>query len=229
MTGIAGRLYELRDEKYAEMQRSLIPNIDADLVMGVRIPVVRKLAKELTDDEKAAFIASLPHKYYDENILHGVIVSGIKDVRECIEKLDAFLPYVDNWAVCDTIRPKRFAKEPECVKSKLPGWLASDKPYTVRFGLGMLMAYFLDGNFSPDYPEMAARTMESSPCAGEYYVRMMAAWYFATALAKQYDAALPYITGRRLDDWTHNKTIQKALESFRVTEEHKQYLRTLRV
>lgn len=228
-TEIIRRLFEMRDAEYAKLQSKLVPGTDDNAVIGVRIPVLRKFAKELTDAEKERFIARLPHKYYDENILHGVIVSGIKDASLCLERLEDFLPYVDNWAVCDTIRPRCFAKKPEALTGRIPAWMASDRPYTVRFAMGMLMSYFLDGNFLPEYPEAVARTMETSPCREEYYVRMMAAWYFATALAKQYDASLPYIEQRRLDAWTHNKTIQKAIESYRVTDEHKAYLRTLRV
>lgn len=236
ITDIRNRLFELSDEKYRAMQSKIVPNVPPESVIGVRIPELRKLALELSVidprrriPDSEAFLADLPHKYYDENVLHAAIISCEKDSGKCVELTDAFAPYIDNWAVCDTIRPRCFKRRPERLYEKIKEWICSDKPYTVRLAFGMLMSYYLGDGFLPEQPEMVIKTMETSPCAGDYYVKMMAAWYFATALAKQYDAVIGCIEQRRLDAWTHNKTIQKAIESYRVTEEHKEYLRSLKV
>lgn len=224
MIDIQTKLFELSDEKYADFQAKLTPTVDRELFIGVRVPELRKLAKVLMKEpDHEAFINELPHKYYDENVLHGMMISEIKDFGQCIEAVDRFLPYVDNWAVCDTMSPKVFKKHKEELMEKIVEWSASDKTYTCRFGMGMLMKYFLDEDFSPEYLEIPAKVVSE-----EYYVNMMIAWFFATALAKQWDASIPYIEERRLSDWVHRKTIQKACESYRVTDEQKAYLRSLK-
>ena len=218
-------LKELQDLKYREMQIRILPTLDPESVIGVRTPALKALAKEMQKSGDCKdFLKELPHKYFEENQLQAFIISGIKDFDECIEELEKFLPYVDNWATCDQMSPKVFGKHREALLTHIKEWIRSDKPYTVRFGTGMLMEHFLDEDFDPEYPEMVAGIRSE-----EYYVNMMTAWYFATALAKQYESVLPYIEQKRLDDWTHNKAIQKSIESRRITEEQKAYLRTLRV
>ena len=221
---IRQRLFDLRDEQYAAFHRKLIPNIEARRVIGVRTPALRKLAKEVAREPVAAdFLNALPHDYYDENQLHAFIVSGIKDFDECMRQTERFLPYVDNWATCDQLSPRVFSKQPEAVLQHAVGWMADEREYTVRFGIGRLMAHFLDDLFDERFPAMVADIRRE-----EYYVRMMQAWYFATALAKQYARVLPFIEARRLEPWTHNKAIQKAVESYRINEEQKAYLKTLK-
>lgn len=221
---IRDRLFAMRDEAYGEFQKKLIPTVDPSSIIGVRTPDVRALAKEMAKQKAAdAFLSSLPHAYFDENQLHAFLISEEKDFSHCLEEVEAFLPYVDNWATCDQMSPKAFKKHLADLLEYIQKWLHSSRTYTVRFGLGMLMQHYLDERFEPSFLEWAAAVQSE-----EYYIRMMAAWYFATALAKQYDATLPYLQQRRLDEWTHNKTIQKALESYRVPEEHKAYLKTLR-
>lgn len=221
---IREKLFSLADPEYRAFHSNLIPTVDPKLIMGVRTPALRGLAKELhgTEDE-AVFLRSLPHKYYDENTLHGILISMIKDADACIDALDVFLPYVDNWATCDVISPKAFKKHPPRLLEKVREWLDSGLTYTVRFGMEVLMSYYLDEAFSPEYPEWVAAVRSD-----EYYVRMMAAWYFATALAKQPEAVLPYLTERRLDPDVHQKTIRKACESFRISPEFKEQLKKLR-
>ena len=222
---IKSRLSELQDEKYREMQIKIIPNVDPESIIGVRTPALRSLAKELAKrDDVDVFLDDLPHGFFEENQLHAFILSGMKDYEACIQRLHSFLPYVDNWATCDQMSPKVFKKHRPELLEQIKDWIASDEPYTIRFGVGMLMEHFLDEDFDPKYPEMVA-VLRSD----EYYVNMMIAWYFATALAKQYEIVLPFIEGKKLDDWTHNKAIQKSIESYRVPDEHKQYLRSLRV
>ena len=219
------RLQELRDLKYRDMQIKIIPTIEPGTVIGVRTPELKAIAKEmLKAGDYKDFLEGLPHKFFEENQLQAFIISGIKDFDECMEKLEKFLPYVDNWATCDQMSPKIFKKHKEELLKHIKEWLASKETYTVRFGVGMLMEHFLDDDFDPVYPEMVARLRSD-----EYYVNMMIAWYFATALAKQYESILPFIEGKRLDDWTHNKAIQKSVESNRITEEQKTYLRSLKV
>ncbi len=224
MTTIQKKLFELRDAEYALFQAKLTPGIPMDSFIGVRVPVLRKLAKEyIKDPESEQFLHALPHEYYDENMLHGLLISEIKDFDYCIELTDWFLPYVDNWAVCDIMSPKVFKKHKQELMPKLQEWSKSSHTYTCRFGLEMLMTHFLDDDFRPEYLEMpvAARSEE-------YYVKMMVAWFFATALAKQWDATIPIIENKALAPWTHNKTIQKARESFRITPEQKEYLKKLK-
>ncbi|MBE6806901.1 MAG: DNA alkylation repair protein [Ruminococcaceae bacterium] len=221
MSPITERLLSLADEGYRQFQISLMPIVDPARVIGVRTPVLRKLAKELAGTPEAqAFLRELPHTYYEENNLHAFLVEQIKDYDGCIAAIDAFLPYVDNWSTCDGWSPKVIKKHPEDLLCKIREWMSSDHPYTVRYGIGMLQRHFLDDRFCPEYLEWVARVDRE-----EYYVRMMVAWYFATALAKQYEATLPYMRERCLPEWTHNKAIQKAVESYRVTDEHKEQLK----
>lgn len=222
---IRQRLEELRDEEYRSFHSKLMPETDPDVIIGVRMPQLRKLAKEISAmPEAGLFMEQLPHRYYEENNLHGLLIEGMKDYDECMGALERFLPYVDNWATCDMIAPKVFAKHREDLLVHIRSWMESDLVYTVRFGTGMLMRHFLDDDFIVEYLDIV-----SALRSDEYYVNMMTAWYFATALAKQYEAALPYIEGRKLDVWTHNKAIQKARESRRVSREHKEYLGTLKI
>ena len=219
------RLFNLQDLKYRDMQIKIIPNIDPESIIGVRTPDLKNLAKEiLKSGDYKAFIEELPHKYFEENQLQAFIISGIKDINECMEELGKFLPYVDNWATCDQMSPKVFKKHKEELLTRIKVWIASDKPYTIRFGVGMLMEHFLNEDFDLSFPEMVANLRSE-----EYYVNMMIAWYFATALGKQYQSIIPFIEQKRLDDWTHNKAIQKSVESYRITEEQKKYLKTLKV
>lgn len=224
MSRLTERLLSLADEGYRQFQIPLMPTVDPARVIGVRTPILRKLAKELAGTEEAeAFLRNLPHTYYEENNLHAFLVEQIRDYDACVAAIDAFLPYVDNWSTCDGWSPKVLKKHSEELLCKIREWMSSDRPYTVRFGMGMLQRHFLDERFDPEYLEWVAATDRE-----EYYVRMMVAWFFATALAKQYEYALPYIESHRLPEWTHNKAIQKAVESYRVTEEHKRYLKTLK-
>ena len=224
MDRIEKMLFELRDEKYAAFQAKLTPTVDPGLFIGVRVPEVRKVAKQLKNEPDAeAFLRELPHRYYDENMLHGLLISEIKDYDRAVAETDLFLPFVDNWAVCDIMSPKVFKKHKPELIGKIREWTASDDTYTIRFGIEMLMSHFLDADFVPEYLEIPAAVRSE-----EYYVNMMVAWFFATALTKQWDSSIPYIENGRLDKWTHNKTIQKAIESYRITDEQKAYLRTLK-
>ena len=218
-------LFELQDIKYRDFQAKLIPGKDTETMIGVRTPELRKLAKQMLKREDIGeFLRDLPHRYFDEDQLHAFIVSGIKEYGKCMEELMRFLPFVDNWATCDQMSPGVFKKRKPELLAEIREWLGSEHTYTVRYGIGMLMQHFLDEDFDPAYPELVAGVHSE-----EYYVNMMIAWYFATALAKQYDAVLPFIEGRRLDPWTHNKTIRKAVESYRISDEQKEYLRSLKV
>ena len=218
-------LFDLQVIKYRDFLAQLIPGKDTEMMIAVRTPELRKLAKQmLKREEIGEFLRDLPHRYFDEDQLHAFIVSGIKEYGKCMEELMRFLPFVDNWATCDQMSPGVFKKHKPELLTQIREWLGSEHTYTVRFGIGMLMQHFLDEDFDPAYPELVAGVHSE-----EYYVNMMIAWYFATALAKQYDAVLPFIEGRRLDPWTHNKTIQKAVESYRISDEQKEYLRSLKV
>ena len=217
-------LKKRQDVKYREMQVRIIPTVKPERIIGVRTPELRQMAKQYAQaGDVDLFLKDLPHRYFEEDQLHAFILSGMKDYGECLAELNRFLPYVDNWATCDQMSPKVFRKHRKELLNSIREWIGSKETYTIRFGIGMLMEHYLDGDFDPAYLEMAAGVR-----SGEYYVNMMTAWYFATALAKQYDAALPYIEQHRLDDWTHNKAIQKAIESYRITPEQKDYLRTLK-
>ena len=222
---IREQLFSLQDLKYRDLQRKLMPTVDAAAFIGVRTPELRKYAKQLVkQDDIREFLDDLPHQYFDENQLHAFILSEMKNYDRCIAEVCRFLPYVDNWATCDQMSPKVFKKHRPDLLPHIREWLNSGKTYTIRFAIGMLMEHFLDEDFDPAYPEMVSQVRSD-----EYYVNMMIAWYFATALAKQYDAVLPYLTEHRLDRWTHNKTIQKAVESYRITDEQKAYLKELRM
>ena len=222
---IQARLAALGDSAYRDFMIRLLPNISPDGVMGVRTPALRNLARELEGtSQESVFLSSLPHVYFEENQLHGFLIGRMKDFHQAMAATEAFLPFVDNWATCDQLSPGVFQKDLPRLYQKICLWTASDQPYTVRFGLEMLMRYYLDGAFRPEILELAAGVQRE-----DYYVKMMVAWFFATALAKQYQAALPYLEQRRLETWTHNKTIQKAIESDRVGEKEKAYLRTLRL
>ena len=221
---IRKELKKLQDIGYRKMQVTIIPTVSADSIIGVRTPALRQLAKELSKREDiSAFLEDLPHKYFEENQLHAFILSGMKDAENCIKLVDSFLPYVDNWATCDQMSPKVFKKHKELLLEYVNKWIGSGHTYVKRFAIGMLMEHFLDEDFKTSY-----LTKVSKIRSEEYYVNMMIAWYFATALAKQYEAALPFIEGQKLDKWTHNKSIQKAVESYRITPEQKEYLKSLK-
>lgn len=222
---ILTKLLDLQDIPYRDFQSKLIPAADKDFIIGVRTPALRAFAKELAKREDIdEFLTALPHGYFDENQLHAFIISLTKDFNKCVAHVNAFLPFVDNWATCDQMSPKVFKKHKDALLPHIEAWLASSETYTVRFGIKMLMEHFLDDSFNIKYPQAVAQIRSD-----EYYVNMMIAWYFSTALAKQYDAVLPFIEKQTLDTWTHNKAIQKAVESFRVTPEQKQYLKTLKM
>lgn len=222
---IRQRLFELQDVSYRDFQVKLIPTVETESMIGVRTPALRKLAREYGRREDIGeFLQDLPHRYFDENQLHAFIISGIKDFETCIMYVEKFLPYVDNWATCDQMSPTVFKKKRQELLPYIREWVKSDRTYTVRFGIGMLMQHYLDEDFDPSYPEMVAGIKSE-----EYYISMMIAWYFATALAKQYDTVLPYIEEKRLDSQTHNRAIQKAVESYRITQEQKAYLKTLKI
>jgi len=218
-------LFQLQDKGYRDFHSKLIPTISEETIIGIRMPAMRKLAKEYAKDpESEDFLKQLPHTYYDENVLHALLVAEIRDYDTCVRKVEHFLPYVDNWAVCDVFSPKVFRKNRDKLIEKVREWSASKRPYTCRFGMEMLMTHFLDEDFRPEYLEIPVAVH-----SGEYYVNMMIAWFYATALAKQWDATVGYIEKHRLDPWTHNKTIQKARESYRITPEQKEYLKTWKV
>ena len=221
---IRKELFSLQDPAYREFQYKLIPTVDPDAIIGVRTPALRKYAKELAKREDVTpFLHDLPHRYFDENQLHAFVISELKDFGTCMAETERFLPYIDNWATCDQLSPKVFRKHRPELLQKIREWLRSGHTYTIRFAIGMLMQHFLDEDFDPAYPEAVAAIRSE-----EYYVNMMIAWYFATALAKQYETILPYMENRRLSAWTHRKAIQKAVESFRITPEQKEYLKQLR-
>ncbi len=223
--GIREELFLLRDEKNAAFVARLVPTVPPETVHGARMPALRKLACRLRGTGEAArFLRELPHESLDENLLHALLLNELRDYAETLGALEAFLPHVDNWVVCDALRPKCFAKHRAELIGEIRRWLDSEGVYTRRFGLEMLMTHYLDGEFEPEYLGWAAETR-----AENYYLRMMQAWFFATALAKQYEAALPVLEERRLEPWTHNKTIQKAVESYRISDDRKAYLKTLRV
>ena len=221
---ITKRLFGLRDENYAAFQSRLTPGVPPETFIGVRLPLLRKLAKEYAGEPASdLFLKELPHQYYDENMLHALLISAMKETETMLSCLEAFLPYVDNWTVCDTLSPKAFKNNQVRLLDRTKAWIHSPHLYTVRFGIKTLMTFYLDEAFRPEYLALPA-----SVHSEEYYVNMMTAWFFATALAKQWEAAVPYLENNVLDVWTHNKTIQKAIESYRITDEQKQYLRTLK-
>ena len=224
LTKLQKQLFELQDLKYRDFHSKLMPETDKETVIGIRTPVLRKFAKEFAGTSEAeAFLRQLPHRYYEENNLHMMLITGIKDYEKCMEEIQRFLPCIDNWATCDYPAPKCFARHKDQVLEEAKRWISSGETYVIRYGIGMLMRLFLDEDFSSEYLEMAAAVQSQ-----EYYVNMMIAWYFATALAKQRDAAVPYIEQHKLSDWVHRKTIQKAVESYRITPEQKEYLKGFR-
>ena len=222
---IRSELMSLRDYGYRDMQCRILPTVDPGTIIGVRTPDLRRLAKQVAKREDVdQFLQILPHSYFDENQLHAFILSEIRDYRICVDSVSRFLPYIDNWATCDQLSPKVFGRHKAELLPRIREWIADGRTYTVRFGVGMLMQHYLDEAFDPAYPSLVAQIRSD-----EYYVRMMVAWYFATALAKQYDAVIPFLEQKKLEPWTHNKTIQKAVESYRITAEQKDYLRSLKV
>lgn len=223
MTIIQKQLFALQDRGYREFHSGLIPTIDKDTIIGVRVPALRKFAKELDGKIATTFLKKLPHQYYEENQLHAILLLEIKDYEQCLVAVNRFLPFVDNWATCDVLRPKVFAKHHKELIKEISAWLQSDKTYTVRFGIEMLLVHFLEKDFQKKYLDWVAKIKSE-----EYYVRMMQAWFFAEAAAKQYEAALTYFEKPRLEQWTHNKAIQKACESFRIAEDRKEYLKKLK-
>ena len=222
---VTDELFLIQDKDFAAFQARILPNTDPGSIIGTRTPALRSLAKKLKGTPGAEeFLTALPHRYFDENQLHAFILSEEKSFEKCAAGVEEFLPYVDNWATCDQLSPKVFKKHTDELLPYIEKWMASDETYTVRFGIGMLMQHYLGENFDPAYPEAVAKVRSD-----EYYVNMMRAWYFATALAKQYESTIPYITERRLDVWTHNKTIRKSIESYRISAERKEFLRSLAI
>lgn len=216
-------LFALRDKKYRDFHKKLVPTVDEARIIGIRVPELRKYAKAFPTQDKDAYLDLLPHRYIEENNLHAFLICGIKDFDEAMSRTEAFLPYIDNWATCDSFMPKVFKKHPDAVYAKVKEWLQSEHTYTLRYALVTLLNNFLDEEFRPEMLDLAAGLRSE-----EYYINMAIAWYFSIALVKQYDAALPYIRSRRLDRWVHNKAIQKAIESYRISTETKAYLRSLK-
>ncbi len=224
MEEIQKQLFELQDMAYRDFHSRLMPDIDKETVIGIRVPMLRKYAKSIAGTELAEkFIKELPHCYYEENNLHMMLITGIKDYGRCLAEIERFLPYIDNWATCDFPAPKCFENHKEDLLPVIKRWIASSETYTIRYGIGMLMRLYLDADFDPEYVRIVAEVKSD-----EYYVNMMIAWYMATALAKQWDAVIPYIEEHRMSDWVHRKTIQKAVESYRITDEQKRYLKGYR-
>ena len=222
---IQAELFELQDEKYRDFHSKLIPDMEKENIIGIRTPVLRKYAKQFAKTEAAAaFLQDIPHTYYEENNLHMMLITSIKEYDKCLKEIEKFLPYIDNWATCDLPAPKCFAGHKEELLPHIKQWIHSGETYTIRYGIGMLMRLYLDEDFKPEYADLVAGVTSE-----EYYVNMMIAWYMATALAKQWDAIIPYVEEHRFSDWVHRKTIQKAVESYRITDEQKGYLRSLRV
>ena len=218
------KLLKAKDDNYRDFQIRLVPNISAETIIGVRTPEIRRIAKEIYESEyKAEFLNVLPHKYYEENLLHFIILSMIRDFEECVRAVDAFLPYVDCWPVSDQASPRSFKKNHSKLLPYIRKWIASEHVYTARFGIRMLMNEFLEEDFREEYLDLVA-----SKKGDDYYLKMMGAWFFATALAKRYEESVRYFEDKKLDEWVHRKAIQKAVESYRVTDEHKEYLKSLR-
>ena len=225
ITNVQTRLFELQDLKYRDFHAKLMPTVNKEKIIGVRTPALRVFAKKYgKTDEAKEYLQILPHQYYEENNLHGLLIEQIKDYDTCLEELERFLPYIDNWATCDMLAVKVVKNHLDTFIDEVYRWMESDYTYTIRFGVNMLMQYYLEDAFRMEYPEKVAQIRSK-----EYYVNMMRAWYFATALAKQYEKILPFIEEQKLDVWTHNKTIQKAIESYRITPEQKEYLRGLKI
>lgn len=222
---ITNELFKMQDLEYRAFHAKLMPTIDIDTIIGVRIPALRKFAKNISKtDEAKIFLQQLPHKYYEENNLHAFLLEQEKDYNNLIQQTESFLPFIDNWATCDSFLPKAFKNNADKLITKIYEWLKSNKPYTIRYAIGLLMSLYLDDEFKKEYADTVASIQSK-----EYYVNMMIAWYFATALAKQYDVILPYITEKRLGAWVHNKTIQKATESKRISPAVKQLLKEYKI
>ena len=225
MDKIINALFEMRDEKFRDFTSKLIPNVDKELIIGVRVPDIRRLAKSLSEEERKKFISGLPHKYHEENLLHGVMLQLIKnDIGEVITETEKFLPYIDNWAVCDISQSKLLERYPDVVFGKVSEWAKSEKTYTVRFAIDVLLQFFLDENFTPEVFALA-----KSIASDEYYVNMALAWFWSFALIKRYEETLPIIESERLPEFVHNKALQKARESYRISDERKQYLNTFKI
>ena len=223
--GVRQELFELQDLKYRDFHAKLIPTMEKGKIIGVRTPALRGFAKKFgKTEESKLFIKKLPHQYYEENNLHGLLIEQIKDYDECLVELKRFLPYIDNWATCDLLALRLVKKHLDVFIKEIYKFMESEHTYIIRFGISMLMKYYLEDEFNIEYPDKVADIRSE-----EYYVNMMRAWYFATALAKQYEQIIPFVEKKRLDVWTHNKTIQKAIESYRITDEQKTYLRTLKI
>ena len=221
---IRAELFAMQDVKYGDFHLKLMPDTDRNLIIGVRVPELRKYAKRLYGTKEAEeFMSALPHRYYEENNLHAFLISQIKDIDLLLQELERFLPYIDNWATCDMLRPKVFSKHKEQLLGRISIWLKSEHTYTLRYATGMLLVHFLDEDFDEKYLRTVCDIKSD-----EYYINMMRAWFFAEALAKQYEKAVPYIENRLLDIWTHRKAIQKAVESFRISDERKEYLKEFR-
>lgn len=222
---VENRLFQMQDKGYGDFHSRLMPNIERERIIGVRTPQLRKFAKEFAKNpESEVFMEDLPHKYYEENNLHGFLIEGMVDFDNAVRSLEKFLPYIDNWATCDMTSPKIFKKHTDKLLPFINKWIRSDKTYTIRYGIGMLMKHYLDGEFNTEYLSRVAGIKSE-----EYYVNMMIAWYFATALDKQYDSTIEYIRQKRLSPWVHNKAIQKAIESRRIPKDIKDYLKTLKI
>ena len=223
-TELQQQLFALQDLKYRDFHSTLMPGIEKETIIGIRTPILRKFAMEFRKTEESwQFLKELPHQYYEENNLHMMLISAEEEYEICLEQVKAFLTYIDNWATCDLPLPKCYAKHKKDLISEVKQWMASGKTYTIRYGIGVLMRLYLDEDFRPEYLEWVTAVKSE-----EYYVNMMIAWYLATALAKQWDATIPYLEEKRLSEWVHKKTIQKAIESYRITPEQKVYLRSLR-
>ena len=218
------RLFEMQDAEYRDFHAKLVPTMEKTKFIGIRTPMLRKFAKKFgKTEESEIFLQVLPHQYYEENNLHMMLITGIKDYDRCLTEIERFLPYIDNWATCDFPAPKCFENHKEDLLPVIKRWIASSETYTIRYGIGMLMRLYLDADFDTEYVRIVAEVKSD-----EYYVNMMIAWYMATALAKQWDAVIPYIEEHRMSDWVHRKTIQKAVESYRITDEQKRYLKEYR-
>lgn len=225
MADIKSRLFSMADEKYRDFHSKLMPTVPKEKVIGVRVPLLRKFAKEIVKTPEAEkFLSNLPHEYYEENNLHAFLIEYIDDFNMCIAAVSDFLPYVDNWATCDSMSPKVFKKHKTELLKYIEKWLSANDVYSVRFGIKMLMEHFLDDDFKSEYPCWVAKINSN-----EYYIKMMQSWYFATALAKKYDEILPFIENQIPEKQVHNKAIQKAVESYRITDKQKAYLKTLKI
>ena len=225
MNELQSKLFALQDLKYRDFHSKLLPDIEKETIIGIRTPVLRKFAKEFAGTKEAeTFLQELPHWYYEENNLHMMLITGISDYERCLAEIERFLPYINNWATCDFPVPKCFAKHKTELLEPVKRWISSDRTYTIRYGIGILMNLYLDEDFKPEYASLVTAVQSD-----EYYVNMMIAWYLATALAKQWDTIIPYLEQRKLSAWVHRKTIQKAVESYRITDEQKVYLKSLRI